>query len=97
MRRVADAIWNVYLQWRAEALPLSLIGDSWLLTELHRRQLSLIAMVGAQRRRWFFWLAQRVWVFFFFFDRNMAQRVFRNVCGSVEKKTLKTFGACAGY
>ena len=36
-------------------------------------------------------------VFFFFFDRNMAQRVFRNVCGFVEKKTLKTFGACAGY
>ena len=42
-----------------EGSPLSLIGDGWLLTELHRRQfelhrrrLSLIATVGAQRRRW---------------------------------------------
>ena len=39
-----------------EGSPLSLIGDGWLLTELHRRQfelhrrrLSLIATVGAQR------------------------------------------------
>ena len=42
-----------------EGSPLSLIGDGWLLTELHRRRfelhrrrLSLIATVGAQRRRW---------------------------------------------
>ena len=46
--------------------PLSLIGDGWLLTELHRRRfelhrrrfelhrrrLSLIVTVGVQRRRW---------------------------------------------
>ena len=42
-----------------EGSRLSLIGDGWLLTELHRRRfelhrrrLSLIATVGVQRRRW---------------------------------------------
>ena len=35
-----------------EGSPLRLIGDGWLLTELHRQRLSLIATVGAQWRRW---------------------------------------------
>ena len=56
-----------------EGSPLSLIDDGWLLTELHRqwlahhrRRLSLIAVVGAQRRRWEL-NRNGVWLFVFFF------------------------------
>ena len=36
-----SAIWSFYLQWQAEASLLSLISDSWLLMELHRRWFEL--------------------------------------------------------
>ena len=73
-RRVAGAIWSgyqcVYLQRRDEASPLSLIGDDWLLMELHRRRLSSTATVGAQRQRWFgfFWSGSLFFCFFFFIE-----------------------------
>ena len=61
-----------------EGSPLSLIGDGWLLTELHRRQfelhrrrLSLIATVGLKLNRnglafWFFFFLTEIWQFFSF-------------------------------
>ena len=69
-RKVAGAIWSgyqcVYLQRWDEASPLSLIGDGWLLTELHWRRLSSTTTVGAQRR-WCFGFFWRGSLFFFFF------------------------------
>ena len=76
-RRVAGAIWSgyqcVYLQRRDEASPLSLIGDDWLSTELHRRRLSSTATAelngdGGSSTATVVWVfLEWLFVFFFFF------------------------------
>ena len=70
-----SAIWSVYLQRRAKASPLSLIGDGWLLTEPHRQWLSLIGVGGSST-------VKMGALCFFFFLTEMANCVEKpfNLC-----------------